>query len=188
MEIYKKIFAVRNEVGKLSKTETNPFFKSKYFDINGLIENVRPLFEKQKLLLLQPIISNCVVSQIIDIDSGEKVESSIELPTSIDPQKIGSAITYYRRYTLQSLLGLETEDDDGNKAATPPKPQPVKQEKPSLTDEQFGKALATLKGTFPITLNKVTHKTATDLAITLQNGYLITSEQQIIINETLNKK
>jgi hypothetical protein len=37
------------------------------------------------------------------------------LPNLQDPQKLGSAITY-RRYTLQSLLGLQAEDDDGNKA------------------------------------------------------------------------
>ena len=46
------------------------------------------------------------------------VESSIQLTQFNDPQKLGSAITYYRRYTLQSLLGLQAEDDDANKAST----------------------------------------------------------------------
>ena len=41
----------------------------------------------------------------------------MELPPLTDPQKIGSAITYYRRYTLQSLLGIQAEDDDANKAS-----------------------------------------------------------------------
>ena len=36
-----------------------------------------------------------------------------------NPQKIGSAITYAKRYTLQSVYGLPSEDDDGNKAAEP---------------------------------------------------------------------
>jgi hypothetical protein len=40
----------------------------------------------------------------------------MSLPNIQDPQKLGSAITYYRRYTLQSLLGLQAEDDDGNTA------------------------------------------------------------------------
>jgi hypothetical protein len=40
------------------------------------------------------------------------------LPNLQDPQ-LGSAITYYRRYTLQSLLGLQAEDDDGNKQSAP---------------------------------------------------------------------
>jgi hypothetical protein len=45
------------------------------------------------------------------------------LPNIQDPQKIGSAITYYRRYSLQSLLALQTDDDDGNKASQPTKVQ-----------------------------------------------------------------
>jgi hypothetical protein len=124
--IYSKIFLLRKEVGKLSKTEENPFYKCKYFDINGLIENIRPLLEKNNLLLLQPIKNGKVYSIILDIETGEQIESELELPQIQDPQKIGSAITYYRRYTLQSLLGLEAEDDDGNKASektTPPTPQ-----------------------------------------------------------------
>ena len=52
---------------------------------------------------------------ILDLEGGF-VESSLELPANLDAQKIGSAITYYRRYTLQSLLGLQAEDDDGNGA------------------------------------------------------------------------
>jgi hypothetical protein len=115
--IYTKIFQLRKEVGKLSKTEENPFYKCKYFDINGLIENIRPLLEKNNLLLLQPIKDGKIYSIIIDIETVEQIESELELPVITDPQKIGSAITYYRRYTLQSLLGLETEDDDGNKAS-----------------------------------------------------------------------
>ena len=43
--------------------------------------------------------------------------SSIPLGDITDPQKLGGAITYYRRYTLQSLLGLQAEDDDGNTAS-----------------------------------------------------------------------
>lgn len=120
-ELLKALSNVKKEVGKLSKTETNPFFKSKYFDINSLIEQVEPLLEKNGLLLLQPIEDNHVVSTIYHIDSEEYVSSSIALPQLNDPQKLGSAITYYRRYTLQSLLGLQAEDDDGNKASQPTK-------------------------------------------------------------------
>jgi len=122
-ELLKALGNVKKEVGKLSKTETNPFFKSKYFDINSLIEQVEPLLEKNNLLLLQPIENNKVTSIIYHIDTEKFVSSSIDLPNLQDPQKLGSAITYYRRYTLQSLLGLQAEDDDGNKASQPSKPQ-----------------------------------------------------------------
>jgi len=120
-ELLKALANVKKEVGTLSKTETNPFFKSKYFDINSLIQQIEPLLEKNGLLLLQPIENNKVKSVIYEVESGNFVSSEIELPNLTDPQKLGSAITYYRRYTLQSLLGLQAEDDDGNKASAPTK-------------------------------------------------------------------
>lgn len=116
-ELLTALSNVKKEVGKLSKTETNPFFKSKYFDINSLIEQVEPLLEKNGLLLLQPILNGVVISEIYHIETSQYVSSAIALGNITDPQKLGSAITYYRRYTLQSLLGLQAEDDDANKAS-----------------------------------------------------------------------
>ncbi len=125
MNLYTKLKAVKQEIGAISKDSTNPFFKSKYFDINGLLKHVEPLLDKNDLLLLQPIIKGEVFSEIIDVESGESVTSSISLPNMEDPQKLGSAVTYYRRYTLQSLLGLQAEDDDANAAS-----QATKNQKP----------------------------------------------------------
>jgi len=116
--IYSKLYKVQKEIGAISKDSTNPFYKSKYFDINSLIKQVTPILEKHKLLLLQPIKNGEQHSIIYDIDNRDSVESSLSLPTNLDAQKIGSAITYYRRYTLQSLLGLQAEDDDGNNASS----------------------------------------------------------------------
>lgn len=121
-ELLTALANVKKEVGTLSKTETNPFFKSKYFDINSLIQQVEPLLEKNGLLLLQPIEDGKVLSVIYHVETQKAVHSGIELPQLNDPQKLGSAITYYRRYTLQSLLGLQAEDDDGNKASQPTTP------------------------------------------------------------------
>ena len=117
MNIYSKLAAVKKEIGAISKDSTNPFFKSKYFDINGLLKHVEPLLDKNGLLLLQPITDGLVCSQIIDVENGEKVESSLALPQISDPQKIGSCVSYYRRYTLQSLIGLQSIDDDANIAS-----------------------------------------------------------------------
>ena len=115
--IYNKLYKVQKEIGVISKDSTNPFYKSKYVDINSLIKQIIPILDKHKLLLLQPIKDGEQYSIIIDLDGGS-VESSLSLPTDLDAQKIGSAITYYRRYTLQSLLGLQAEDDDGNTATS----------------------------------------------------------------------
>jgi hypothetical protein len=48
-------------------------------------------------------------------------------PTKNDPQGMGSAVTYARRYTLGATLGIVTEDDDDGNAASAPRPQPAKQ-------------------------------------------------------------
>ena len=130
--IYSKLASAKGEIGAISKDSKNPFFKSKYFDINQLLHHVEPLLLKNGLVVLQPIINNCVVSQIIDIDNGEKVESELKLPELTDPQKIGACISYYRRYSLSSLLSLQAEDEDGNNLK--PKPAPVKIK---LTEEGY---------------------------------------------------
>jgi|TARA_R110000744_G_scaffold244247_1_gene361142 hypothetical protein len=109
-----KLFELQNEIGTISKDATNPFYKSKYFDINSLIKQLQPLLKKHKLLLQQPIEDNMVVSKIICIEGGGAVLSFLSLPEISDPQKLGSCITYYRRYTLGSLLALQSVDDDGN--------------------------------------------------------------------------
>jgi hypothetical protein len=140
-ELLKALSNVKKEVGSLSKTETNPFFKSKYFDINSLIQQVDPLLEKYGLLLLQPIENGNVISKIYHVETAESLSSSIILPNLTDPQKLGSAITYYRRYTLQSLLGLQAEDDDANKASQPSKPQQsVQAVKQPATEENLKNA------------------------------------------------
>lgn len=145
MSIYKKLFEAKKEIGKISKDSTNPFYKSKYFDINSLLEHVEPILQKHDLLVLQPIIGNSVVTQIIEVESSEMVSSGIELTNILDPQKRGSEITYYRRYTLQSLLGLQAEDDDANatvKTTSQPKDEaPVKW----LSEKQAQQAVDTLK-------------------------------------------
>lgn len=121
MTLQEKLFKVRQEVGKIERKKQNPFTKSYYFDINQLIEQLDPILEKHRLLLLQPIRvqegKNLVVSRIVDLEDGQAWESVIIMPDNQDPQKMGSAITYLRRYTLQSLLGLQAGDDDGNTAS-----------------------------------------------------------------------
>lgn len=117
-ELLVKLASVKKEIGTLSKNASNPFFKSKYLDLNEILTHLEPLLEKNGLILLQPVTGETVCTQIHDIVSGQSVTSCINIPSLNDPQKIGSAITYYRRYSLQSLLALQAEDDDGNKAVS----------------------------------------------------------------------
>lgn len=137
MSIYRKLHSAKKEIGAISKDSRNPFFKSKYFDINQLLEHTEPILQKHDLLCLQPILDGVVTSQIIDVETGEKVESGIALTNITDPQKRGSEVTYYRRYTLASLLGMQAEDDDANKAS---RKKPAA--KPFISEDQLAKATA----------------------------------------------
>lgn len=119
--IYKKLYALQTEIGAIGKSETNPFFKSKYFDINKLLSALKPMLKKHNLLILQPLTylesRAAIKTVVVDVDSGEMIEDTTLLPNTTKPQDSGSAITYFRRYALQSLLLLEAEDDDGNKSS-----------------------------------------------------------------------
>jgi regulator of sirC expression with transglutaminase-like and TPR domain len=114
----KRILKVQEEIGVLGKDSKNPFFKSQYLDLNKLLIHVNPLLHKNGLVLLQPIREGYVMSQILDIENNNILaESAIALPNIQDPQKLGSAITYFRRYTLKSLLSIPEGDDDANLAS-----------------------------------------------------------------------
>lgn len=138
LNFHQKLHRAKLAIGKVTKNANNPHFKKAYADINAILDAVEPILLENGLLLLQPIMSNSVCTQIIDIDSGTMIESCMELPAGMNPQQQGSAITYYRRYTLQSTLSLQAVDDDAEKATATVQPKA----KPSLEDERFKNALA----------------------------------------------
>jgi len=119
--IYTKLLEAQKKIGSIKKDKTNPFFKSKYADINAYIDEVKPVLNECGLIILQPLVvkkgENFINTLIIDGETGEKVDSLVKLPDNPDPQKMGSVITYFRRYAIQSMLFLQAEDDDANKAA-----------------------------------------------------------------------
>jgi len=132
--LWSKLHMAKMNIGKVAKNATNPHFKKTYADINALLETVEPILHENGLVLLQPVKDHIVFTQIIDVDSGDMVESWMQLPDITDPQKLLGAITYFRRGTLQSLLSLQAVDDDGNSVSA------VVNKKPSLSQEQFDRA------------------------------------------------
>jgi hypothetical protein len=138
----KRILEIQMEIGSLSKKSNNPFFKSAYLDLNDLLNNIVPLLNAKGLVLTQPLEEDTVCSVIMDAESGEAIVTSfLKLPENLtDPQKIGSCITYFRRYTLKSLLAISEVDDDGNLAS-----KPTKYIKTILSDENINNSIA--KGT-----------------------------------------
>ena len=138
--LYQKLHTAKSQIGKVAKNATNPHFKKSYADINALLTAVEPILLENGLILLQPIVGNDVVTRIIDIDSGEMVESFMTLPLISDPQKVLSAVTYFRRGTLQSLLSLQAVDDDGRAASIAVAPV-----KPALDNARFESAVASIQ-------------------------------------------
>jgi hypothetical protein len=109
------------KVAKIAKTDNNPFFKSKYAGLPSILEAIQKPLEESKLVFSQLPDEEYLTTILIHIESGEYLQSSYKMnATKQDPQSIGSAITYARRYALGAILGLNIdEDDDGNKASEP---------------------------------------------------------------------
>ncbi len=119
--ILKAIVAVRRECGAIARDATNPHFKSTYATLNAILEAVEPVLEKHGVMLMQVVHGKELRTHLCMIDGSDSIEQSIyPLVDSPDPQKFASSVTYARRYSIVTLLGLMTEDDDGNKAASLP--------------------------------------------------------------------
>lgn len=128
-----------------TKSASNPFFKSKYANLEEVIRVVKEPFAANGLSFVQfPVSSegHAGVETIIIHESGEFISNEFLLKCSkADPQGMGSAITYARRYGLQSAVGIPSEDDDGNAASAPSKAE----KKPAMTKEEAVGSLAAAK-------------------------------------------
>jgi hypothetical protein len=117
--------------GKMShavKDSANPFFKSKYADLESVWDACRGLLSDNGLAVMQfPGLytdhdKSMSLTTIISHKSGEYISQEMSVPVSkVDPQGAGSALTYMRRYALAAVVGVVQADDDGN-AASSPKP------------------------------------------------------------------
>jgi hypothetical protein len=139
LNIYQKLHLAKQSMGKVIKNATNPHLKRNYADINSIIDTVEPILLDHGLLLIQPVKEDKVYTIVVDIENGDRFESFMQLPVITDAQKLGGAITYFRRYTLVSLLSLQAVDDDGHEASRAPKA------KPTLTPDRFNSALQAIQ-------------------------------------------
>lgn len=136
--LYQRLSTAQEKIGVLSKDKNNPFYNHKYTDINSIIEMLKPIMQEEGLLLLQPLTNvdgrPAITTRIQHED--EVFETTITLPDLDNPQKFGSAVTYYRRYMVQSLLFIQAEDDDGNSAIPAAKKTPAKESAPAASTQQ----------------------------------------------------
>lgn len=143
-EFAKALVKFRSELKPAVKDANNPFFKSTYADLSSIIEASREPLAANGLSFVQVVHDGeaAKVETIIVHESGQSISCGIVsiMPSKRDPQGFGSAITYARRYSLQSALGIPTEDDDGNEASKPvntlaPKSLPVAAPAPTQSIE-----------------------------------------------------
>lgn len=104
------------------KSSSNPFFKSKYADLAECWNTCREALTANEISVIQmpeEINENgrLNITTMLAHSSGQYISSTLTMTvTKLDPQAIGSAITYGRRYALAAMVGLAQEDDDGEKA------------------------------------------------------------------------
>jgi hypothetical protein len=114
-----------------SKSSDNPFFNSKYADLSEVLRCIKGIIPSKNLSFMQmPSFESGVVSveTIVMHSTGEWISSTSSSPISkSNPQGVGDAITYLRRYSLAAIFGLAQKDDDGNSNSE----QPANQNKPT---------------------------------------------------------
>ena len=126
--------AVQGKMSHAVKDSANPFFKSKYADLESVWDACRSLLAENGLAVMQfPGLytdhdKSMSLTTIISHKSGEYISQEMSVPvTKADAQGAGSAITYMRRYALAAVVGVVQADDDGNAASNPQsKPAVVK--------------------------------------------------------------
>ena len=137
-EIASALVKAQKAFGPALKTSTNPHFRNKYAALDACIEAVIDALNDNGIMLMQQthLCEDGVIVETIFIhESGETMSGGkLHVPAAKhDPQGYGSALTYAKRYSLQSACGIAPEDDDGNKAsnsvqqkqaAPAPKPAP----------------------------------------------------------------
>jgi len=124
------------------KDGNNPFFKSTYSTLSSVWDACRKPLSDNGLSVVQvaDFIADkpdmVCIETILCHSSGEWIKGRLAVrPVKSDPQSVGSCITYLRRYSLQSIVGIAPEDDDGNEASQPAKPSQTTQ-KPSQTTQK----------------------------------------------------
>jgi hypothetical protein len=115
------LIAAKAKFTPIHKNKINPHFNFKYATLDEILEAISPALFANNLLLIQPTIvkDNLTVLKtlLIHAESGEQIESELTIPAITDPQKLGAAMTYYRRFSICSLLAIAPDDDDDGTTA-----------------------------------------------------------------------
>lgn len=125
-ELYSALVKAQSQIRGAVKDSVNPHFKNRYADLGSVWDACRDALHKNGLAVIQlsdvdssgaPVLLTRIIHE-----SGQHIEGRYPLVCKDpnDPQKLGSATTYARRYALAAAIGIIQEDDDGQAAATKP--------------------------------------------------------------------
>lgn len=124
MSIYTKLLEIQAMHLAFEKDASNPFFKAKYVSLDSIVEKLTPILDSKKLLVFHYTDNKEIVTTLLDTESTDEtqetrcIDSKFPLIDSNDPQKLGSCITYAKRYNLGQIFNIITDrDDDGNEAS-----------------------------------------------------------------------
>lgn len=120
MTLHTKLLEIQKKMMKYGKNGDNPFFKSKYLTLDHLLEVLLPVCNDMDILVYHITKDWNVETHVTD--GTDDIVSSFPITNLTDPQKVGSIISYGRRYNLGQIFNIVTDvDDDGNKASVPDK-------------------------------------------------------------------
>ena len=146
--ICKAFVKFQSEFKGMKPDSSNPFFRSTYISLDGILETVRPILAKNGLAVIQEATGDgdyiFVKTKLIH-ESGEMIETEVlkMKPQKNDPQSMGSCITYSKRYQLAALLGIcECIDDDANIATYGNNNSDQSKSTGKLSAKQVGRLLA----------------------------------------------
>ncbi|CDK30160.1 ERF family protein [Candidatus Babela massiliensis] len=122
-ELFTALAKAQGEMKIANELCENPYFKSKYANLAEIVKASRPALSKNGLSVIQQILSDdegrMLLCTILSHASGQWIESRVRIiPPKNDVQSIGSYMTYLKRYSYASIVGVVTsdEDDDGERA------------------------------------------------------------------------
>lgn len=139
-ELMTALAKAQGRIQPASKDKSNPYFKSKYADLASVWDACRDALSDNGLSVVQTVDhkeASMVLITILGHSSGQWIKSEMPIITAKnDPQTLGSAITYYRRYCLSAIVGVAPDDDDGEKAQNAYRKEEVKPKKISQTEAE----------------------------------------------------
>jgi len=123
----------------------NPHFGSRYATLPTIVTKMTPVLRTHGLMFKShtDVVdgANVLVVTLLHIESGETMLGRMRIP-DVNPQGIGSALTYFRRYTMLTMTGVVADgDDDGNAASAPPRAEDPTRGRPQMMDRHQYDAL-----------------------------------------------